>query len=332
MLSMCFQTIKFFSLTLLYHSMHKKVPSNKLIKILASNKPLTISTIVTTIIWIVYGILSVLLIELNITPYLLVVFIYTTAIISALYCTIVLVLFIVDIFTFLKNGNYSIRNYFFISDPLHFRLDTMLIIPIIICGILEITFPFYVGFLGTEIIDIPFITLIIFCSAGNVCISCIIDHIQGISYTPTQVQGLSSDKDYVNQIVFDENASKFLYQYSEKEFSLENVLAYIEITGIEKQLPTLSPIQVDDVMNNIYDRYMKPSSDRAVNVPADVAKKFNTFYTRREGEVQDVLHSVTSALMVNLLDTYSRFKLTQEHKECIKILNTKKDLIQALDM
>ena len=112
-----------------------------------------------------------------------------------------------------------------------------------------------------------------------------------------------TDEEAVHYFITDPEASRFFKKYCEMEFSTENFNSYLLITDfIKKGLPQSLAIAFQR-------RFIGRQAPEELNLPSNVVQNFQA--KMKKGEMEpDLFDKVKESIMINLLDTYSRFKVS----------------------
>jgi hypothetical protein len=132
----------------------------------------------------------------------------------------------------------------------------------------------------------------------------------------------------VKQLLADDIGKRHFSKYSEKEFSLENVLAYCDV---EQLVQNAQNETFQTLLMQFDTNYMQYMSSRALNVPSGISADFNSLLRGDDVDKIAILQDIRGAAMTNLLDTFGRYKVTPYYKECLAEMNLRKDLENAIE-
>jgi hypothetical protein len=323
------QTIRFFLLTAVYSRMAADSSVNKMLRILASK---SLSVTVFVAVGFVFAVVGLIM-------FALVASVDGDAVIWMGNLTIayVAVVMIIAVLFFMYDiVSHAIRSqcnfvHYFANDPLLFRLDSLFIIPILVIGVTaNMLFLFFNASNPPAVIignALNVLSMLLMCMflGGNVVIACVIDTIRGRSTTTVDID----KSDYATTFMRSEVGVEALKRYAEKEFSLENILAWLSIEN------ALKDSDLDTRLIEIQQKYMTRSSMMEINVPSHTSERFTNLMNSNNAsdeEKKRVLVEVQGAVMTNIKDTMNRFRYTQEFTECLRSLTSKKEIMNAMDL
>jgi pimeloyl-ACP methyl ester carboxylesterase len=331
---MLIQLIRFYAMTAIYRDMAKLQPSATFVRVIASKVIFGVILGVVAVIWLVFGIIMVVLeqyygIVSTTTPYIYVSIVYAIVVV-----VISIALLVFDFIHHVVVTKCNVLSYFMSGDPLMFRFDQLLVIPIIILASIANFNQNIDQSIDRFITDqIAFILLCLY-FGGTLVIAYFIDLIRKRTNKyqvlvneveeGTVTEGEGNEEDIIKKMLKNEATKRKLNAYCEKEFSLENIIAYTEVEILIADLKEGK--DVDARMLELVQKYLMRSSPMELNVPAKVAKSIvdNANGQGTDDRVQ-LLETLMGCLMVNLLDTYSRFCLTPEFGETMKLLKPQND-------
>jgi pimeloyl-ACP methyl ester carboxylesterase len=327
----CMQNVKYFMLTSLYKSMRKKLPSSRIVKLLASKRVFAICPIIG-VIWLLFGTVVLGLFYGAKLYFVHGVFIYVTGVACIFFSFVAIVVFIADIIARAME-KMTIREYFITSDPLCYRIDMVIMVIAFIFGALEITLPYGAGLISGYAMDIIFLPACLLIGGGSVIIAIIVDRIRGYRYQPKQLGGAPVTNDeHVKRIMNDEMALKLFQNYCEKEFSLENTYAFLDFQNVLESLPKMTDQEKSTAVDMLHNKYIGKNSEHEVNINSYDMQLFMNYYNQGNGDLEQVLRKILVALLSNLMDTYNRFKVTKECEECFHMFSVKEGITNALEM
>ncbi|KAL0479080.1 hypothetical protein AKO1_007922 [Acrasis kona] len=325
------QTIRFYLLSTMYSVITSNSNSAKLLKFLTNKIFSLIIFIVVGVFWSIFG-LIIFVISFFIDFNAIQVFGSPVIVFSVLVMIVALLFFFYDFITFCTRTNCNLSSYF-TSDPLLFRLDSILILPIIVTGVTSniifatINTSYTDLYIASNILNAIFMLLLCLFLGGNVSIACIVDAVRGSSERWVNFEG----DDVTLKFLHSEVGMAALLKYSEKEFSLENVVAYSDINKTLKSTDS----NLDAAILSVQTKFMLRTSAMELNVAHDVAQSFDNLMNNLPNSTRDeknkVLSDVQQAVLVNIKDTMDRFKFTREFEECERIMNLSEDVTKAMD-
>ncbi len=167
------QIIRFFTFNRIYYNMYMKKEKSlgtRILRLLASPFFFGAGIVGATLIWAVYGALMAFFTYR--TGSVLLFFIYSTVGYTGGLCVITLLLSIVDLGLHFKRNGCSLKNY---SDPMLYRADCALMIPMLIFGVCGSV---YLELIFNLVSDMIFTVLLCLFFGGNACIGCIIEYLR----------------------------------------------------------------------------------------------------------------------------------------------------------
>jgi hypothetical protein len=335
-----YQMVRFFMLKRMYHMMKAKSVTvvMRVYKLLTSKIPFAIAIVATFVVWSVFGvIMSALVYYYGFYP-MYDPYDYSLLAFAAFFCVIATFMLIYDFIAYMIITKGDFKSYWFKDDPLLFRFDTLFVLPIIVFAILgNVPLGLVNGDIGVAntILTEASLVLMVFFFGGNIVIACLVDKIKAAkSYQPLQngantEEKVKNDEDHIIELLYDSATYETFSKYCETEFSLENVYSYKDIQALVNDLDTLSQQQRKERFDHVNEQYMSRSSPMELNVPAYVAKSFRAVIEAGEDAQIDRKKSLTQLLeviMVNLLDTFSRFKTTAMYEKSMETLRVKKSM------
>jgi hypothetical protein len=335
------QTIRFFALTAIYRRMATQEPNGKFIKFLVSWKLLAGSVIAVGTIWALFGI-AMIVCHYYIGYYKsVVVLIYATVVVCAGLAILAIICLIYDFISQAITTRCNIREYFYQGDPLLFRFDSALLPAILVFGVIG-NVMFTVGTMAAQadaktivalIFTEIYLILLMLYFGGNVVIMCIVDKIRGRTVTRSTNSDNKemNEEDEIRQLFEDEIGNARLLKYCSNEFSLENALAWKEMDVIRSRYDQRSHQENTETLKHFYDKYLVRGVDMELNIVANLVKRYKIVIDAPENEIDNaqrkrVIVEMCDAVMGNLLDTYSRFRVTKEYEECQKAMEISRQI------
>ncbi len=335
------QVIRFFSLTAIYRHMANSTPNNRFIKFLASK--ILFGTLVTIVgvTWVIFGIICVVL-HYYTTQTAIFAYIMATIVASAILAAIAIVFFVYDIVNHAVLTKCDIKDYFIRGDPLLYRVDSALIPPILAFGVIGNV----VGSTASNIAQLPeqivvfiifvsiYLVLMCFFFGGNIVIACLIDWIRmgRISKIIDMKQELN-EEDELKLLFSDEVCNARFTKYCSNEFSLENVIAWKEIEDIRAKYDKCSPMENREKIQAFIDKFLVRGGDMELNLVSNLVKRFNALTSltndpdiSENDTAKKTITDMCDAIMGNLIDTFSRFRVSQDYEECKAALAISKKL------
>ncbi|EFC47419.1 predicted protein [Naegleria gruberi] len=159
----------------------------------------------------------------------------------------------------------------------------------------------------------------------------------------------SSEMDELSQILNNVEGLRLLEQFSEKEYSLENLHLFLEMKHNQQLIKTSD--NMDELyvfMDNVWSTYIQTDSIKEVNIPSDCKRNFskvkNSLFEivkqqepelknqkpipeELATELQQVFSVLSDQITFNLSDTFSRFSLTDEYSNYLNVLETQQELL-----
>ena len=117
-----------------------------------------------------------------------------------------------------------------------------------------------------------------------------------------------NEEDQIKYLIADLSGNRLFRTYCANEFSIENLDSYEFIGNYAKAGRPLPMAQKFD------ERFLLRTSEQEINIPAEVLKTYKKLLA--EGNPGDYLvKNVAEAIMTNLLDTFSRFRITKAFQQ-----------------
>ncbi|KAL0481297.1 hypothetical protein AKO1_012752 [Acrasis kona] len=136
---------------------------------------------------------------------------------------------------------------------------------------------------------------------------------------PEQID-FNNQSEVILQMLLSETSKKYFERYSISEFSLENMIAFLDLYEIQKQ-PSLNHLR------DFCTKYVNKGSEFELNLSARLSVSCKETLTEsREEQVPQIMDRLKSELLTNLMDTFDRFKFTREYRVAIKSLKNTVEL------
>jgi pimeloyl-ACP methyl ester carboxylesterase len=327
------QLIRFFSLKRIYTAMNDKNTNSiiRLYKVLVSWQLFVVVLAVTLVFWTVFGIIMAITSEFYGYYTIYAAFRYCALAYASVIALIAVVILVVDICM-----NLSLR--YFTDDLLLYRVDSLFILPIVafaIIGNAPVSSVPAVAYPVNFVFLYMFIILMMFFFGGNICIACIVDVLRGRVVTAAAKDEARTDEELIRDILADPVCEKHFQFYCSAEFSLENVIAYVDIEQTYSKIDQLSGSQLEEALASINTKYMLRSSEMELNTPSEVGKSFQKMLAVPVTETYDrkkVLKVLLESIMVNILDTFSRFKVAPAYSLVMETLQVKTSIKSQTDL
>jgi hypothetical protein len=232
--------------------------------------------------------------------------------IYVLVAIVTLIFFVTDIVIFARQNGFSPLQYFR-EDPLFFRLEYIFTFIWVFAATLLITGVFFVQTQQQWSILVVLSVLEgvgLFCCGGFLLGVTIFHVIRNTNHTvdPTSIRDVIKDK----------LGREKLFEFTRREWSSENLMAFIEIQDI-KQIriggqSTTSELQMKKT-KDLVDMYFKTGACIEVNLPGEVKKDLLKGVGNNDGQVGivEILDPVEKELLANLKDTFFRWSRTGEY-------------------
>jgi hypothetical protein len=228
------------------------------------------------------------------------------------------------------------------GDPLYFRIEAVFILVTI--AILVLLYPIGIASELTNVsgtfalivlrvlLEILFMFFKIFSFGGFISI------VSLRSFSLKKYRGYSQHKDEKDEgnvmITFFQNPVGYtaMYEYCQKELSLENLLLYTEMESIRSKLISQEEVEKDlkQMLSKVNEVYVKSNSPCEVNLSSKTKKRFTDIVTQQDITIDmcnNALNALSSDVLTNLDDTFSRFTSTVTYKN---IVNASKKKEQEL--
>jgi hypothetical protein len=179
--------------------------------------------------------------------------------------------------------------YLIVSQVLIFILTTVLVLPDIVVALSKSIFTYL---LALNIIIFP-LTITIF----NIFRTCLL-----------RIANKNNKTEIIDVLLGNEKTLDLFREFAKREWSVENVLIYTEIKEFEntkdfgkKQLIAIS----------IKETYLEKNSPMELNIDDYKLKNFTKML--EEGKVDGIFNDILKTVKINLADTYSRFRFSNEY-------------------
>jgi pimeloyl-ACP methyl ester carboxylesterase len=327
------QLERFYVLRKMYQIMNTENAGKviNLYKALSSMPLFLIIVSITILFWVIFGIIMSVTSEY---------FGYFTIYLPYSYCAIAtaatlgliaVLIFFIDLIT-------NLNRKYFADDPLLFRVDSMLILPIIVFSIIgnvQVTSQLENNIIVNTVFNEIAVLLMIFFFGGNACIACILDVIRGRTLKVEHEKEIITDEDKIKDIISDDVCLKYFTEYCKAEFSLENLVGYMEVQKVAEKIESMSATEIDLSLSALNEKFMCRTSEMELNVISKLANSWKEMmkvpaekaYNRKE-----VLQNLLEAIIVNLLDTFSRFLVTDKYLQCAETLKVKASMKTKTNM
>jgi pimeloyl-ACP methyl ester carboxylesterase len=319
------QAIRFFILSVIYRNMIKSVPNSRILKLITSRVLFVLAVVFLAILWTIFGITMIALqnqygYERMQAPY-----IYASIGLAAMFGINSFSFWMFDMISHAIKKRCNVVDYFVYGDPLLFRVDNFLVIPIIATGVVG-------GATPNLIVEIVFdqISVLLMCLyfGGNICIACLIDRARGQKLTNQENPYLIDEElGELKDIFESEMAENMLRRYCMKEFSLENVIAWKDLQPIRANLDRLEHSEFVTEFANFYMKFLQQGAEMELNISARLHEKITSIiHGDSEYDPIKVLTELSDTITANLLDTFYRYKLTKEYAESRKLIEMNKQI------
>ncbi|KAL0484762.1 hypothetical protein AKO1_003681 [Acrasis kona] len=210
----------------------------------------------------------------------------------------------------------------------------MLLPPLIICSVTSTILKQYNITAAGDVFYLIFLLLMVIYFGGGVVFSCILD-MYSSRYAKRVVIINNEDSDDDNEVAVIKNLlnnealRKYIEKYCQMEFSLENILGYVDA----KKMLDEPPIQKES-LQHFYDEYMKSSSKTEINLPAKTVQECKRVLNEDDPSEDDILKAtnlIMNGIFQNIKDTFSRFCKTKEYKEAARAMNDMRVLEKELN-
>eukprot|EP01080_Neovahlkampfia_damariscottae_P009589 gene9589-1791_t len=253
--------------------------------------------------------------KFKVTTNILTMFQIIGTIVDYAFYLIVLMIAIVDFFINFRLKQW--KSFWFRHDPFFFRIQSLFIIPMIITQI-------WYDFLGSgfwsynaecfnedRTLSIAKAIIYFFEKVSYMVyfsgIVIVISYFKKIKSCFHQKQKPITDQ--LDEIFSDPELNELFINFSQNEFSIENVLVYQEI----KEFRQMSDKQRCKNASKIYLKYLNGEySELEVNVPRRLTKKVKAFLDTDKVPEVDLFDEILIVVRENLSDTFSRFILSEE--------------------
>ncbi len=315
------QAIRFFILSVLYSNMLHSVPNTRALKLIASRVLSTFVVSFVAAMWLVYGIIVTIL-----QPQLGYEdtqehYIFASVAVAAILGINSILFWMYDMYTHAMKKKCNMLDYWVTSDPLLFRIDSMLVIPIVACGVISAAVPnIYVDLVFDEL-AILFMCMFF---GGNLVIACLLDKYRKTHREMRATEEAIDELGELKQLLESEIGEQYLKKYCAREFSLENVIAYKALKCITEFYDNYEMEHFYQALTVYYDQFLKQGAEAELNIPAALHGRITQLLIRdgslSQTEEKQILEDFSDALMGNLLDTFSRFKFTPEYEESVQAM------------
>ncbi len=251
---MVLQLVRYFAMSITYHLLAKRTPSGRGLKILSSRWLFAIVVTVSAIGWFASGaiVIGVSYAEPSTLDDVYSNWLLASRMFSVILAVLAVVCGFIELILHAIRTKCNIIEYF--KDPLLFRIDNFILIPIIFFAVVLAS--------GVPTIDGVFYTIfelglflgVCFYFGGTVSIVCLIDFFKSFKRDTARdsialEQGLdlspeSTTIKKLRRMLTDDKSNAIFSQYCKREWSLENLLAYNDVTALVGKLDTLSGIDV----------------------------------------------------------------------------------------
>jgi hypothetical protein len=270
-------------------------------------------------------------------------FIIVTIVYIAVAAVLALFFFVFDMVEHWKIAKWDLRDYFLESDPLLFRVDSWLILPILVTGVVgNIIYSIGDGTGAGAALDFISLFLMLFYFGGNTVIACVVDRVRNRNFEiESNNHGKIDDEARVLIVIRNDQGFALLSKYCEKEFSLENLIAYKAFSAVLETVEYLPESELFLALQELDAQYLKRNAPMEVNLPGHITQHWNNLMKNQSsvqvaqeesllGAPKKVISDICTALMTNVLDTFSRFKTTTEYLKWTRTQNTKNAISDAL--
>ncbi|KAL0483222.1 hypothetical protein AKO1_011555 [Acrasis kona] len=323
-LGMVIQTTRFYLFSYLYANMSKNLPNHRIVSFL-SHHMLSISCVlILGIIWTSFGIIMVVLSYYYvITIY---VFVYVTIALSAALGLISIIGALFDICFNLVRTRCDVLGVLSRSDPLQFRTDSLLLMPIIAFGVIGNIIYLIQGNDIVYIIFFEFFYLLLILYFGGLVVThCVVDFVRNYHSThvvlvdeggPSENLNLDNSDDIIKRMFSNNTSLEYIKQFCLAEFSLENAISFSELQEMINDPSSITK----DSFTSFHHRFVRPNSEMELNLNANLVRDCNEAVRGdvSEGELGVLVQRLFDSVVGNLQDTFSRFKLTREYKLSIE--------------
>jgi hypothetical protein len=232
-----------------------------------------------------------------------------------------------------------VRHHFFKEDPLMFRLDSLLITMAVIVGILSFVLGIIEQYLDTRqdspmmvaflVFDLLYTFLRIAGFGGSISIIRLKTILKTrnngfVELGETQEESATDDAhDTILRTLMSERGFERAKEYCIKEYSLENLLIWRELSLLNFDWLILSDDARQQAITEMCERFIDSGSEYEVNIPGAVKKQLQTMNKNVKSisvdKQQQILFKLFHSVMTNISDTFSRFVETDEFNEWLKL-------------
>ncbi|KAL0485113.1 hypothetical protein AKO1_004376 [Acrasis kona] len=317
------QSVRYYLLRVMYRQMSNTRNRNMIARLMANQFVFVISSIVLFSTSVIYALAIYYADGLRYTGLSFTIVKYSFFAACGILGLLAAIMAVFDFISELILNKGNLRKVLIINDPLHFRADAIILIPIIPSGIFGYLYRFQTYHVLLEM----FFLLVIMYSGGTVVISCVVDYFMS-RYGKQTI--LVSDDDFTGDntklrdaILTQEGAVDIFRKYCINEFSLENLL------GLQELQILISMEEVSDERMKIFEQeFIDRNAPMQLNVPSDVFKLFvaalqpNSTQEHRK----TALKKVQDITLMNVMDTFERFKNTNGYKEAVNIIKSENSI------
>jgi hypothetical protein len=239
-------------------------------------------------------------------------------------------------------------NHFRKEDPFYFRIDSLTISCAVLVGFVSFGIGIAANYVpqsnnsGPNIVfmlfDFLYTILRILAFGGILCIIRLIDMYKyeknGYSYLQESAQSNNVEEtsktleNKIKDIIQTPVGYELFRNYCIKEFALENLLVYSELSTLIEEWANFDDATKKKAFDAFFDKFIKSGSKFEVNIPAHVRKSMVEFKkdVLNITEQQKAFSKLMSAVLTNLSDTFSRLYASKEYERYMAIGNMQRIL------
>ncbi|KAL0490555.1 RGS7 [Acrasis kona] len=318
------QIVRFYALTFIYKKMAHKQSISKLVNLLVNGKILIVLFLVIFFVWLCFGIITY--VTSFYTSYVVfTAYLTTTIVVAVILAVTAIVLGIINIVVQLVITKFDFKSVLFQGDPLHFRIDSVVLIPTIAAGIVgNVINSITVGNASLLIFSdvmLEIFLLLLMLYYGSPVIFCLLDTINNMNAVRVVFvdQTARSDNidlnnmvDVIERMMKNDVARGLVENYCVHEFSLENVIAFLEVEQVKADGINF------DTLKQLHNKYVVDGAQNQLNLPSKLVQNYKRVLTEESrAEINDIIESLRNAIIANLLDTFSRFIITADYEKAV---------------
>ncbi|KAG2381855.1 hypothetical protein C9374_005647 [Naegleria lovaniensis] len=169
------------------------------------------------------------------------------------------------------------------------------------------------------------------------------------SVTDNQTQ----DETELQTLLNSKEGRELMEEFCEKEFSLENMFMYKDLTQFKTDCKSNSISSIHSFMNNIHSNYIASGSPKEVNISSacrkEVLKVFKDIQNTSSQELKEVkniqhthpqdmtafeqcINHLTEEILLNLGDTFSRLATTPRYSQFCAVMNNKEEMMKQVNL